>query len=308
MFGDFVVVTGEFNYKFGGVINKTFKVKPGGTIVWDRDPLSAALNMEAVYSLNANPAPLLDNSGYQRRIPTDVVIHLTDELQSPEIDFNIEFPGTNSIIQSELEYRLQDPQVEEKNAIFLLAQGTFVNDQSGINSQAVTGNLIQSASGLLNQVLSGGNDKFNLGLSYEQGIQDANADIETENRIGVTVSTQISDRILLNGKVGVPVGGATETVVAGDFELQLLLNEEGTLSAKFFNRENEIQAFLGGRQGYTQGAGLSYEVDFNSFKELMRKMFKGKKEKDRQIKEETIPVQVMGRDSLLLFQEKAKGL
>ncbi|MGB5435029.1 MAG: translocation/assembly module TamB domain-containing protein [Maribacter sp.] len=308
MFGDFVVVTGEFNYKFGGVINKTFKVKPGGTIVWDRDPLSAALNMEAVYSLNANPAPLLENSGYTRRIPTDVVIQLTDELQSPEIDFSIEFPGTSSIIQSELEYRLQDPQVEEKNAIFLLAQGTFVNDQSGINSQAVTGNLIQSASGLLNQVLSGGNDKFNLGLSYEQGIQDASTDIETENRIGVTVSTQISDRILLNGKVGVPVGGATETVVAGDFELQLLLNEEGTLSAKFFNRENEIQAFLGDRQGYTQGAGLSYEVDFNSFKELMQKMFKGKALRNKQFEKETTPVEVMGRDSLLMFQEKPKDL
>ena len=308
MFGDFVVVTGEFNYKFGGVINKTFKVKPGGTIVWDRDPLSAELNMEAVYSLNANPAPLLENSGYTRRIPTDVVIQLTDELQSPEIDFSIEFPGTSSIIQSELEYRLQDPQVEEKNAIFLLAQGTFVNDQSGINSQAVTGNLIQSASGLLNQVLSGGNDKFNLGLSYEQGIQDASTDIETENRIGVTVSTQISDRILINGQARVPVGGATETVVTGDFELQLLLNEEGTLSAKFFNRENEIQAFLGDRQGYTQGAGLSYEVDFNSFKELMQKMFGGKKAKKEQIEKEYAPIEVMGKDSLLRFQEKAKGL
>ena len=307
MFGDFVVVTGEYNYKFGGVINKTFKVKPGGTIVWDRDPLSAELNMEAVYSLNANPAPLLDNPGYTRRIPTDVVIQLTDELQSPEIDFSIEFPGTSSIIQSELEYRLQDPQVEEKNAISLLAQGTFVNDQSGINQQAVTGNLIQSASGLLNQVLSGGNDKFNLGLSYEQGIQDNRANIETENRIGVTVSTQISDRILLNGKVGVPVGGATETVVAGDFELQLLLNEEGTLSAKFFNRENEIQEFLGDRQGYTQGVGLSYEVDFNSFKELMRKMFSSRKTKDKQKNSDSIPVEVMGKDSLLIFNQRAKG-
>ncbi|MDV7140090.1 translocation/assembly module TamB domain-containing protein [Maribacter sp. TH_r10] len=308
MFGDFVVVTGEFNYKFGGVINKTFKVKPGGTIVWDRDPLSAELNMEAVYSLNANPAPLLEDSGYTRRIATDVIIHLTDKLESPEIDFGIEFPGTSSIIKSELEYSLQDPQVEEKNAIFLLAQGTFVNDQSGINSQAVTGNLIQSASGLLNQVLSGGNDKFNLGLSYEQGIQDASTDIETENRIGVTVSTQISDRVLLNGKVGVPVGGATETVVAGDFELQLLLNEEGTLSAKFFNRENEIQAFLGDRQGYTQGVGLSYEVDFNSFKELMRKMFKRDKVDDVPKQSNTNPVQVMGRDSLIIFQVKTKEL
>jgi len=308
MFGDFVVVTGEYNHKFGGIINKTFNVKPGGSIVWDREPLEAQLNMEAVYSLNANPAPLLDNPGYTRRIPTDVVIKLTEELLSPNIEFNIEFPGTNSIIKSELEYRLQDPTVEDKNAFFLLAQGTFVNDQSGINQQAVTGNLIQSASGLLNQVLSGGNDKFNLGLSYEQGIQDRNTNIETENRIGVTVSTKISDRILLNGKVGVPVGGATETVVAGDFELQLLLNEEGTLSAKFFNRENEIQEFLTDRQGYTQGAGLSYEVDFNSFKELMGKMFGDGKSKKKDNKDTSRAEEVMGKDSLLRFYQKNKGI
>ena len=94
--------------------------------------------------------------------------------------------------------------------------------------------------------------------------------------------------------------------MAGDFELQLLLNEEGTLSAKFFNRENEIQALLGERQGYTQGAGLSYEVDFNSFKELMRKMFNNKKNKEGEEEKQPMPIEVMGRDSLLLFQEKTR--
>ncbi len=308
MFGDFVVVTGEYNYRFGGIIDKTFTVRPGGTIIWDREPLEAQLQLEAVYSLNANPAPLLDDPGYTRRIPTQVVTKLTGELESPDIEFNVEFPGTNTIVQSELEYRLQDPTVEERNALFLLAQGSFVSDQSGINRQAVTGNLLQSASGLLNQVLGGENDKFNLGLSYEQGVLDRNADVQTENRIGVTVSTQISDRILFNGRVGVPVGGASETVVAGDFEIQLLLNEEGTLSAKFFNRENEIQEFFAQRQGYTQGAGLSYEVDFNSFKELFRRVVgKTETQEDRFPQTEELPSSVMGKDSLLRFYPKTKG-
>jgi len=307
MFGEFAVVTGEFNYKLGGVINKTFVVEPGGTIYWDEDPLGAIVNMRAVYSLNANPAPLLD-SQYTRRIPTDVVILMTDELENMNIEFDIEFPGTNSIVKSELEYRLQDPTIEEKNAIFLLAQGSFVNDQSGLNAQAVTGNLIQSASGLLNQVLGGDNDKFDLGLSYEQGIQDRNADFQTENRIGVTVSTKISDRVLLNGRVGVPVGGTTETVVAGDFELQLLLNEEGTLSAKFFNKESEIQQFLGERLGYTQGAGLSYQVDFDSFKELFRKLFKKVESEEKVVPGQlNAPTSVMGQDSLIRFYPKTSG-
>lgn len=307
MYGDFVVVTGEYNFKYGGVIDKKFKVRPGGTILWERDPLAAQLSLEAVYSLNANPAPLLDNAGYTGRIPTEVVVRLDGELESPNINFGIDFPGTNSVVQSELEYRLQDPTIKERNAFFLLAQGTFVNPQSGgINQQAVTGNLIQTASGLFNQILSGNNDKLNFGLSYEQGYNDPNADISTEDRIGVTVTTQISDRILVNGRVGVPVGGVSETVVAGDVEVQILLNDQGTLSAKIFNRENQIQQFLAERQGYTQGVGLSYQVDFNSFKELMRKVFnkKEKEEEKNEISPRKQPSQVMGKDSLIRFSQK----
>ncbi|SIQ79058.1 Family of unknown function [Maribacter ulvicola] len=309
MYGDYVVVTGEFNYKFGGIIDKKFTVKPGGTINWDQKPLEANLGMEAVYSLNANPAPLLDDAGFTRRIPTDVIISLTGQLQKPDIDFGIDFPGTNSIVKSELEYRLQDPTVEEKNAIFLLAQGTFVNSQSGISQQAITGNLVQSASSILNSILSGGNDKFNLGLSYEQGVLDRSADIETDDRIGVTVSTQISDRILFNGKVGVPVGASSETLVAGDFEIQVLLNEEGTLSANFFSRQSEIQAYLSDQQGSTQGAGLSYEVDFNNFKELFQKILATRPEKKKGT-EKVIepPSSVMGSDSLIRFYDKPKSL
>jgi len=308
MFGDFVVVTGEYRYRFGGVIDKTFDVKPGGSIVWEGEPLAAQLNMEAVYSLNANPAPLLDNSGYQRRIPTDVIVQLTDELERPSIDFNIEFPGTSSVIKSELDYKLQDPTVEERNAFFLLAQGTFVDEGTGITQQAVTGNLIQTASGLLNSVLSSGNDALDFGVSYEQGYLDPNSDnLNTENRIGVTVSTKISDRVLINGRFGVPVGGVSETVVAGDVEVQVLLNEEGTLRAKIFNRENEITQFLGEQQGYTQGLGLSYEVDFNSFKDLMHKVFAKRDKERRKSKKDSLDISqttIMGRDSLIQFRPK----
>ncbi|MGB5822225.1 MAG: translocation/assembly module TamB domain-containing protein [Saonia sp.] len=309
MYGEFVAVTGEYNYKFGGVIDKTFTVKPGGNIIWDGDPLSARLNMEAIYSLNANPAPLLDNAGIAGRIPVEVGIRLTDELERPNIEFNVDFPGANSIVKAELEYRLQDPTVEERNAFFLLAQGTFVNENTGINQQAVTGNLIQTASGLLNQVLAGENSKFDFGVSYEQGYLDANAGIETENRIGVTVSTQISDKVLFNGRFGVPVGGVSETVVAGDVEVQVLLNEEGTLRAKIFNRENQIQQFLADQQGYTQGVGLSYEVDFDNFKELMNKIFEKKPKEGQELpNQDTIPTSVMGKDSLIQFFPKANNL
>ena len=309
MFGEFAVVTGEYNFKFGNIIDKNFTVEPGGTINWDGPPLDATLNMKALYSLNANPAPLLNNGTY-RKVPTDVIISLTESLENPGLEFDIDFPTTNSIVKSELEYSLSDPTVKERNAFFLMAQGSFVNiQQGGLNAGALTGNIAQSAAGLLNSVLSSGDEKLKFGIVLESG---QSIDSQADNRVGVTLSTNISDRVLFNGQVGVPVGGASETVVAGNFEIQVILNEEGTLSAKFFSRESEIQAFLADGLSTTQGVGLSYEVDFDTFKELttkiLRKNTKAIEEKKPEVK--TLPYSVIGNDSLIRMYQipKPEGL
>jgi hypothetical protein len=305
MWGDFVVVTGQYRLRYGGIIDKTFLVRPGGTINWDGDPLEALLNMEAVYELNANPAPLLDNTGYTRRIPTEVVVRLSDQLEKPTVGFDIQFPGTSSVVKSELEYRLQDPTVEERNALFLLAQGTFVNDRSGLNQQAVTGNVYQTASNLFSKALSSDKDVINWGVSYESGYQDPRADVVTEDQIGVTVSTKISDRVLFNGRLGVPVGGVAESSIAGDAEIEILLNDEGTVRGRIFNRQNEIQQFATDRQGYTQGIGLSYEVDFNNFQELIQRVFQKQQEEGEETPQDSLLApQTMGQDSLIRFYTK----
>jgi hypothetical protein len=59
----------------------------------------------------------------------------------------------------------------------------------------------------------------------------------------------------------------------GDLEIQYRVNEDGTLNLRLFNRENDIN-YIGQGVGYTQGFGVSYEVDFDTFKELVNKIFK----------------------------------
>ena len=72
--------------------------------------------------------------------------------------------------------------------------------------------------------------------------------------------------------------------VAGDFEVQVLLNEDRTLSLKFFNRENSIQNF-GEQIGYTQGLGVSYNIEFDNLRELFKELFsKNNKKEDTQDK------------------------
>ena len=98
------------------------------------------------------------------------------------------------------------------------------------------------------------------------------------DRLGLTLKTEISDKILVNGKIGVPVGGIEENVIIGDVQIEFLLNDEGNLKARFFNKENEYQYF-GNDIGYTQGMGISYEIDFNNIKNIFKKNNKSKSRK-----------------------------
>ena len=138
--------------------------------------------------------------------------------------------------------------------------------------QGITNNLYQKASDIVaNLIGEKDNDKLKVGIDYLQGDKSALIDIATEDRLGFTLSTKISEKILLNGKIGVPVGGLEQTLIVGNVQIDFILNEEGSLKAKIFNKENEFR-YIGDELGYTQGLGLSYDVDFNTFKQLINKI------------------------------------
>ena len=83
-------------------------------------------------------------------------------------------------------------------------------------------------------------------------------------------------RSLINGKIGVPVSGTEENVILGNVQVDFLLNDSGSLRARIFNKENEYQ-FFGDEVGFTQGLGLQFNVEFNNFSELIKKLKRNKK-------------------------------
>ena len=99
---------------------------------------------------------------------------------------------------------------------------------------------------------------------------------ETDGRFVATISSKINDRVTINGKLGVPFGGINQSAVVGDVEVLFRVNEDGTLNLRLFNKENDIN-YVGQGIGYTQGLGVSYAVDFDSFKEFVNKIFKNLK-------------------------------
>jgi len=283
MNGILTVESGHYDFRYGGLISKRFDVKKGGTITWSGNPLLANMNIQGVYSTEANPAVLLDNPSFNRKIPVDLVIDVRGTLEAlQEPDFDITFPSVSSVLQSEIQYKLSDADTRRTQAFALLLSRNFLGGQ-GMGSGALAGSLTETASSIFNNLLSDEDSVFDIGVDYTVGNRNPNRDFDDSDRFNMTLSTEINEDITINGKLGVPVGGTRESVVVGNVEIMMRLNEDRTLNARVFNRENDINYF-GEGIGYTQGIGLTWEADFDSFSELMQKIFisSRKRRKDQQ--------------------------
>ena len=281
--GDFTTEIGKYHYKNFGIVERIFDIKKGANISWDGDPYKGIINAEAIYEVpgGANPAPIIQNASFNRKIPTLVNILLSGELsnlQTPK--FEILFPNTRGSIKSELDYYLNDYEKKQTQAISLISQGFFTEsgNNSLVSSQTITNNLFQRASGIIDEIFTNPEDKMNVGINYSQGDRFSSSSLLNRDRIGLSLQSEISDRILINGKIGVPVSGTEENIILGDVQIEFLLNDSGSLKARIFNKENEYQ-FFGDEIGYTQGFGISYDVEFDTFSELISKIRKKNKEK-----------------------------
>jgi len=296
MWGDFIVYDGIYDFRFGKIIRKEIEVERDGTITWDGNATKAELNLKAIYKTKANPSALLDDPTINRKIPVEVFIDLKKDITQPELVFDIGFPEVSSNVRSELEYKLQTKEEREKQALFLLTTGSFLSDSAG--QSAISGTVTDGINAILAQLLTDDDAIINIAPYYDMGIDTA--DIETQDEFGVQFSSQISERIVINGKVGIPVGGINDSRVAGDVDVQWLVNDDGSLRVNFFNRQAELQ-FIGEDQTFEQGAGITYSVDFDTMKELMKKLF-GKDiellpEEKKVIPDDNLPVNFKSKPS-----------
>ncbi|QMU63271.1 MAG: translocation/assembly module TamB [Flavobacteriaceae bacterium] len=285
MYGDFTIDNGFYNLKYGGVVNKPFAIVKGSTVSWSGDPYNADLNVTALYTTKANPAVLLENFNTNRKIDVNLITKITGGLFNSKQEFDIQIPNSNSTIESELDFVLNDNNKNAKMRQFfsLLVFGSFMElDRANIDGNnliaGTTSNLVGS---ILSDIISSRDDKVKINLDYKQGTpQNVENDLATDNTFEASLTTQISDRIIINGKVGVPVGAQTQSSVVGEVKVEVLLNKNGTFKGVIFNRQNEIQ-YSTQEEGYTQGAGLNYQVNFNTLSELLQKIGLKKKPKKK---------------------------
>ncbi|MCL7752936.1 translocation/assembly module TamB domain-containing protein [Polaribacter sp. Z022] len=303
MFGDYTIDNGVYDFKYGGIVNKPFLIQKGGTVSWNGDPYEANLDVTAIYKAKANPGVLLENFNSNRKIEVDLVTKITGGLFSSKQDLDIQLTNVDPTIASELEFILNDNNVNEKTTQFisLLAFGNFANpDKVDFNAgETISSTASSAVAAAFSSLLNNPDGKFQLGVDYQQG--NSGNDIESlniDNQVDVSVSTQVSDRVIINGKVGVPVGAQTQSSVVGEVKVEVLLNKEGNFRGVIFNRQNEIQ-YSTEEEGYTQGVGLSYQVNFNTLSGLLKKIRSRKQKKKPTIKKDTI---ITPKNDLINFE------
>ena len=196
-------------------------------------------------------------------------------------------PNQNSVIDAELDFKLKDEDTKMTQFFSLLTTGSFLDLEEGnlnIGNAALTGSISQKISSVLSGIIKSKGEKFELGVTYDIANKDDVRSYQLNDELGITVSTTIGKTFTVNGKVGVPVGTNTSANIVGEVEVEFPLNYEGTINAKAYNRQNDIEYDVTDAEGYTQGVGLSFRVDFDTGQELKEKIFKKKKKRSNNVK------------------------
>ncbi|MBT3208977.1 MAG: translocation/assembly module TamB [Bacteroidetes bacterium] len=272
MFGNYEIDRGEYNFTLQNFFSKKFRIKKGGTIKWNGDPYDADVDLLAYYDVSTSlDNLLLDTSEiFRKRIPVECLIHMTDKILNPKIDFSIDLPDSDEKTKDQVNNLTENE--TNKQFISLLVINRFQPlsylSNSGSDNFGANYSLTESGTEILSNQLSHwlsqiSND-FDIGFNYRQGDELSSDEIE------VALETQLwNDRVRINGNFG--VGGQYENAnkIVGDFDIDFKLNKSGKLRAKYFTKANN--SLIYDESPYTQGVGVFYREEFNKLSDLFRK-------------------------------------
>ncbi len=266
--GDYIIERGTFLFKIQNLLRKRFEIMRGGKIVFTGSPYDARINVKALYKVKTTLAGLgsdLDDAYAGQRINVDCILYLKGKLMNPDIRFGLKFPNLETEVEQVIYSILDtnDQALMNQQMISLLVLNSFSYTTSG-NVGISSFNLISNQ---LSNWLSQISRDFDVGINYRPG------DEITEDEIQVALSTQLfDDRLIIDGNLGVSSGEHSQNAsnIVGDVNIEYKLTRDGRIRLRAFNRSNNINN-LEDIAPYTQGVGIFYKKEFNSFGDLFRR-------------------------------------
>lgn len=278
--GTYNIDNGRYRLFLQDIIYRDLLLQRGSNVVFNGNPFDADIHLICHHTLQAVPiTDLLGNSsslGSTSRVRVICVLDITGHLGNMAFNFDLQLPNVNDEVRSIVRSLISTDEEMNRQIIYLLGLGRFYTAEYALASggdntstNAMNSLLSSTLSGQINQMLEGvmGQDSrwnFGTGLSTgEQGWEDL--DVE-----GILSGHLLDDRLLINGNFGYRNNTLTQNAsFIGDFDVKWRLREGGNTYLKAYNRANDryfTKATLN-----TQGIGISYQKDFETWRQLFRR-------------------------------------
>lgn len=281
--GDYSISKGKYLFNIPGIVSKEFDIKEGSSIKFNGPVMESSLDISAVHNVKTSLATLIpaDSTSVSSRRNVECGIKIDGRLKSPEISFSIDVPDLDPNTKMNVDNVLSTEDKIQKQFVALLLLGTFVPEGgSGVvnGTNMIISNVGEIVSSQLNNILQKLDIPLDFGIGYQQ--DQVGTDI-----FDVAVSTQLfNNRVLVNGSVGNRKYSTSKSAggdVVGDLDVEVKMDRSGDLRFKLFSHSaDEYSSSL----DFTQrnGMGLSYQKEFNTFKDLIYQLFTSRKRKQRE--------------------------
>jgi len=296
--GNYQVQRGDYQLTLS-LLQKKFEIQNGSTITWTGDPMSANVDITALYRVSTAPIDLMetqisnrsqDFSKYKQKIPVEVYLKMTGELTKPIISFDVALDERTASQWKEVETKIEQLRNDEsevnKQVFALLLLGRFVQENPFESAGPGTSNetlIKQSASRLLADQLNKlagslvkGVD-LNFGLNSEDDYSTGQRTSRTDLTVGVSKSL-LNDRLRVNVGSNFELEGANSNQqasnIAGDVAIDYQLSKDGRYMIRGY-RKNEYEGVVEG-QIIETGLTFIFTLDYDQFRELFGKKKKVK--------------------------------
>ncbi len=303
MYGPFNVEEGDYTFTFKQLFFKRkFIINSGSKIEFNGAVAQTNLGVDATYTTSArlfdllsaneqNPqlgmVPANELSDAKTAQNVNVLLHMKGPLSEPILTFNVELPDRRSVgtyAYTKLEHINQSDRELFDQVASLLLIGSFIPPEGivgggtavsgAINnvSQIISSGASSQLTNIVNKLL--GNQDLSIDLQYKNyNLSDPSAAGDI-NRNEVSLGVR---KNLLKDRLIVEVGGAydwgrptanntTNFNLAGDFRIQYLLTESGSLRFNIFNTSN--YDVLSDKNVDRRGIGISWRRSFDNLGEF----------------------------------------
>ena len=283
MLGRYDIIKGSYTFTLKNLFIKEFKLKPGGNIVWNGDPLQGRMDVKAGYRQNVSLIPIssdttstfLSRPEVRRRYPVEIDMEMSGPLLSPLIAFGIEiedYPNVFSADVTRFESLLVGNEQELNRQVFSVLVFSQLSPQGAFVGNLASG--ISSVSEMISSQL--GNWFSQVDENLEVNINLNGFDQEALNILQLRLSYTLLDgrlRITRDGQFTNAYNQATANSIAGDIMVEYLLTKDGQLRVKVFRKNNQNLVTSATQLNTTTTSGFSvlYTTTFNNLQELINR-------------------------------------